>query len=55
MGAHWFWLLLTTACIGWYLFVTLYVAVKGFADIRSMLDHLQESVAGDAAAPSDRP
>ncbi|MBI4580797.1 MAG: hypothetical protein HY718_13905 [Planctomycetes bacterium] len=40
MSEHWFWLLLTLACVGWYSTVTIYVAIKGAADIKSMLRHL---------------
>jgi hypothetical protein len=35
-----FWRLLTYACLAWYTLVTLYVAVRGAADIRTMLDDL---------------
>ncbi len=37
---HWFWLILTLLCLGWYGGVTLYVAVRGLRDIRKMLDRL---------------
>ena len=35
-----FWLLLSLACIGWYLVVLGYVIVKGGADIKHMLKRL---------------
>ncbi len=35
-----FWKLLTAACILWYLLVTVYVAIRGAADIRDMLRNL---------------
>jgi hypothetical protein len=35
-----FWWLLTFACVAWYLVVTVYVAIKGAADIKSMLARL---------------
>ena len=35
-----FWRWLTYACLAWYTLVTLYVAVRGAADIRTMLDDL---------------
>lgn len=35
-----FWLLLSLGCIGWYLVVLGYVAVKGGADIKEMLKQL---------------
>ena len=37
-----FWLLLSLACIGWYLIVLGYVAVKGGADIKEMLKRLSK-------------
>ena len=37
---HWFWLTLTTLAVIWYCTVTLYVAVRGAADIRGMLRRL---------------
>ena len=37
-----FWWLLTWICVVWYLTVTGYVAVRGAADIRSMLARLEE-------------
>jgi hypothetical protein len=39
---HWFWLLLTIACIVWYSTVTVYVGFKGIADIKQMLARLSE-------------
>lgn len=35
-----FWLMLSLGCIGWYLVVLGYVAVKGGADIKEMLKQL---------------
>lgn len=35
-----FWLIMTIAAIGWYTFVTAYVAYKGVADIKGMLKRL---------------
>ncbi len=35
-----FWLVLSLGCIGWYLVVLGYVAVKGGADIKEMLKQL---------------
>lgn len=37
----WFWLVLTIVALAWYIFVTAYVAVKGFGDIREMLHSLK--------------
>jgi hypothetical protein len=41
MIEHLFWLSLTVACIIWYSTVTVYVAVKGMKDIKSMLRRLE--------------
>jgi hypothetical protein len=38
---HWFWALLTAACVLWYSTVTVYVAIRGVFDIRSMLARLR--------------
>lgn len=43
MTARWFWLALTIACLAWYATITVYVAVKGAKDIRSMLSRLGAS------------
>lgn len=37
---HWFWGVLTLACLVWYSTVTIYVAIKGASDIRGMLRRL---------------
>jgi hypothetical protein len=42
MSDHWFWLLLTAACVLWYSTVTIFVAVRGMKDIRGMLDRLAQ-------------
>ena len=42
MGEHWFWWLLTVACVVWYSTITLYVAVRGCFEIRKMLARLQD-------------
>jgi hypothetical protein len=39
---HWFWLLLTIACLVWYSTVTVYVGFKGIADIKQMLARLSD-------------
>jgi len=36
-----FWWLLTMVAVGWYLTVTVYVAIRGALDIRHMLARLQ--------------
>jgi hypothetical protein len=35
-----FWLLLSLGCLGWYLLVLVYVAIKGGVDIKDMLKRL---------------
>ena len=42
-----FWLTLSLACIGWYLVVLGYVAVKGGADIKDMLKRLSDDTPPD--------
>ena len=37
---HWFWGAITLVCLTWYSTVTIYVAIKGVGDIRSMLRRL---------------
>jgi hypothetical protein len=37
-----FWLILTIAALVWYSTVTVYVAIRGARDIRTMLDHLEQ-------------
>ena len=39
---HWFWLSLSVAAIGWYLGVTVYVAIRGAKDIKGMFRRLEE-------------
>ena len=41
LSEHWFWLLITAACLVWYSTITVYVAIKGVTDIRTMLGHLK--------------
>lgn len=43
MGTHWFWLLMTAACVLWYSTITVYVAIKGVTDIKEMLTRLSDS------------
>ena len=43
MDTHWFWLLLTAACVIWYSTITVYVAIKGVSDIKGMLQRLSEN------------
>lgn len=41
--AHWFWLGLVGACLLWYSTVTIYVAIKGVTDIKTLLGHLSQN------------
>ena len=43
MTNHWFWFLIVMACVVWYSTVTVYVAIKGAADIKRMLARLAAS------------
>lgn len=49
MDAELFWKSLTVAALVWYSSVTVYVAVRGAADIRQMLRRLSER--SDASEP----
>lgn len=51
IGEHWFWWLLTIACVVWYCTITVYVAVKGWMDIGEMLTHLGKT---QETPPPDR-
>jgi hypothetical protein len=51
MGKHWFWAILTIACVVWYSTITIYVAVKGAIDIKQMLARLGKT--GKEAAEGD--
>ena len=42
MTEHWIWWTLTLACIVWYSTITVYVAVRGVADIKGMLGRLSQ-------------
>ena len=40
MKLHLFWYLLTAACVVWYSTITVYVAIRGALDIKTMLGRL---------------
>ena len=40
MLKHWFWNLMSAAVIIWYSTITVYVAFKGWKDIKTMLGNL---------------
>jgi len=48
---HWFWGATTIACLTWYSTITIYVAVRGAADIRNMLRRLSN---GERSGPPSR-
>jgi hypothetical protein len=50
MRTHWFWWLLTVACVVWYSTITVYVAIKGTLDLKSMLRRLAAGAEGDRPA-----
>ena len=51
MSEHWFWFLLSAACVIWYSTITVYVAIKGVSDIREMLAALARR--GDQKSSND--
>ena len=48
IGQHFFWWLLTMACVVWYSTITVYVALKGFVDIKEMLKRIEKKQAASA-------
>jgi hypothetical protein len=40
MTEHWFWWLMTAACMVWYSTITVYISIKGVTDIKTMLREL---------------
>ena len=53
MPKHWFWWLLAMACVAWYSTITVYVAIKGYADIKNMLVRLATGKAERDAAEKE--
>ncbi len=49
-GEHWFWWLLTMACVVWYSTITVFVAVRGVVDIKGMLKRLADDAPKDNGA-----
>ena len=54
MGRHWFWWLLTMACITWYIVITWYVAIKGASDIKNMLEEIKRKTESDKNATENK-
>ena len=50
--SHWFWLALTIISVVWYSTITVYVAIKGAADIKNMLARLDATNKREAAEKS---
>jgi hypothetical protein len=42
MGEHWIWWLIAMACVVWYSTITVYVAVRGGFNIKTMLARLRK-------------
>lgn len=47
-----FWICLTWACLIWYSTITVFVAIKGVTDIRTMLRNLAGGRDGDRGGPA---
>ena len=47
MTAPTFWLCVTIAALTWYSCITVYVSIKGVADIKGMLQRLKDRDNGD--------
>jgi hypothetical protein len=43
ISEHLFWFCITAACILWYSSITIYVAFKGYRDIKNMLKNLEHT------------
>jgi hypothetical protein len=57
MSEHWCWFLLTVLCVLWYSTITVYVAIRGFVDIKQMLARLSETSSessGSTSEPEER-
>jgi hypothetical protein len=54
MGEHWFWYLLTAACVIWYSTITVFVAFRGVKDIRGMLARLAKRAESAEEEHADR-
>ena len=49
-----FWLLLSLGCVGWYLAVLGFVAVKGGSDIKEMLKNLSAGSSNDQSEDKEK-
>jgi hypothetical protein len=50
---HPFWWLLSWACVAWYSAITIYVAIRGARDVRTMLRRLADRDRREGRAPRD--
>lgn len=50
---HWFWFLLTAACVIWYSTITVYVAICGARDIKNMFARLSDRQQQDGSTLND--
>ncbi len=55
IGQHIVWFLLTMVCVAWYSTITIYVAIKGFTDIKQMLKRLGDANDAPTASAIDPP
>jgi hypothetical protein len=55
IGQHIVWFLLTMVCVAWYSTITIYVAIKGFTDIKQMLKRLGDANDASTASAIDPP
>jgi len=46
-GWLWFWEVVIVGCMLWYTLATVYIAIRGAADIRGMLARLREDYESD--------
>ncbi len=54
MSSHPFWWILSIACVVWYSTITVYVAIRGMFDIRTMLERLAAINEEEARGSDDR-
>jgi hypothetical protein len=54
MPEHPFWWILSMACVVWYSTITVYVAVQGAVDIRTMLARLSATAEEERAGAEEQ-
>jgi hypothetical protein len=55
IAEHPFWWILVMACVAWYSTITIYVAIRGAADIKTMLTSLANSDHEPSDSTADPP